>query len=351
MESKIKEMKIYTITLCCVLLVHVILTAMFAIAGVMLFTILNLISVAIYVTLIFMVRKGKYILSMASAYVEILLYAGYAMCVLPHECGFHLYTLGLVPVFFYDIYTVNGIKHRVRVAAATMGSALLVTLVCGYISNVKLFGAVEIPQTCVNALSLFNFMAIFVLVTLISMVYVLRINEKVSTLTEEKEALSELSSHDVLTGLYNRRIMEEKIKLALDNYRVKDEPFSVIMIDIDDFKAFNDNYGHEVGDLVLKSIADLLKECMKGFGEVARWGGEELLLMVRGNEFQSAFMAEAIRRKIESMQIESGGKQLSVTATFGVACCSGFMTCRELVNLADKKMYMGKNNGKNQVVK
>ncbi|MDF2485390.1 MAG: diguanylate cyclase [Herbinix sp.] len=158
---------------------------------------------------------------------------------------------------------------------------------------------------------------------------------------------------DSLTGIYNRRYINEKLPLDLINASLSDSSISVIMVDIDFFKNVNDTYGHLIGDCTLKSIANTLNRNLKRDNDwVARYGGEEFLICLPGAHLENAKeMAELIRKKVESTPIDCGDLEFFVTASFGVSSVTpkSGASITLLIEEADKKLYEAKRNGRNRV--
>ena len=157
---------------------------------------------------------------------------------------------------------------------------------------------------------------------------------------------------DTLTGLANRRkitelLKEEIKKLEEDN----NNNFNIIMLDIDFFKKVNDNYGHPMGDEVIKKVSNHMQDKVGSEGVVGRFGGEEFLTILYNNNIQeAALLANQIRSDIESKKIEFEGKQISVTVSMGIACSAETGIYQELLNKADERLYKAKESGRNQVI-
>ena len=157
---------------------------------------------------------------------------------------------------------------------------------------------------------------------------------------------------DTLTGLANRRkitelLKEEIKKLEEDN----NNNFNIIMLDIDFFKKVNDNYGHPMGDEVIKKVSNHMQDKVGSEGVVGRFGGEEFLTILYNNDIQqAALLADQIRSDIESKKIEFEGKQISVTVSMGIACSAETIVYQELLNKADERLYKAKENGRNKVM-
>lgn len=165
--------------------------------------------------------------------------------------------------------------------------------------------------------------------------------------------LSGIARKDPLTGIYNRRYLNEKLPVDLINANLTNYSISVIMVDIDFFKNVNDTYGHLTGDCTLKNVAGIIQRSLKRENDwVARYGGEEFLICLPGAPLSFASeMAEILRKKLEETTIECGDCQLNITASFGVASVTpklGF-TAEDLIGQADKKLYEAKRNGRNRV--
>lgn len=173
--------------------------------------------------------------------------------------------------------------------------------------------------------------------------------------TEAHEAQQRLLSDamtDPLTGLLNRRGLAHRVQLWLDAHGGKAPgPASWIMADIDHFKHVNDTFGHDTGDVVLKSVAQLLKEATRDGDVIARLGGEEFLLLLRGADLPAALnAAERMRHKIEQAGMVSGTSRFNVTTSFGVVAHRADLPWNSLVNAADGALYQAKTTGRNRVV-
>ena len=166
-----------------------------------------------------------------------------------------------------------------------------------------------------------------------------------------QKSLSELVERDALTGLINRRSGEKRLQQARREKRESNTDFCVAIGDIDFFKKVNDTYGHEWGDAVLTEVAGVMKRQMKGKGFVARWGGEEFLLVFHECLLEFAVSSlQEILDEVRTLQIIVDQKTtISVSMTFGV--CQGSTDAVDVIlKSADEMLYYGKNNGRNQIV-
>jgi diguanylate cyclase (GGDEF)-like protein len=160
------------------------------------------------------------------------------------------------------------------------------------------------------------------------------------------------AEHDGLTGLWNHRIIVQRLGNEM-NRSVRDQtPLSVILIDVDHFKTINDSSGHMAGDLVLKEISEILSRSVRPYDYVGRYGGEEFLLILPDCEIESALIrAEQLRLAIQSARVKDGEKILRVTASFGVG--SAFPSHYEaetVIRAVDSALYRAKSSGRNCVV-
>jgi len=162
-----------------------------------------------------------------------------------------------------------------------------------------------------------------------------------------QHSLKRLIERDGLTGLYNRRAGEKK----LDKLEVSGIKSSIAIGDIDFFKKFNDSFGHSCGDVVLKEVAACLNENMRGKGFVARWGGEEFLLVFENmEEIAAGLYLNDILQSIRDRVIEYDGQRHSVTMTFGVTGRMEDEKINQQIRRADDKLYEGKQSGRNRVI-
>jgi diguanylate cyclase (GGDEF)-like protein len=158
---------------------------------------------------------------------------------------------------------------------------------------------------------------------------------------------------DPLTAIYNRRYIDETLDLELARALRSKNAIAVIMLDIDHFKKFNDTFGHEAGDLVLRGVADVLATSMRRGDVAGRFGGEEFLLIMPGADLDLATSrANMMREAISALELSQGGQKVGrVTASFGVAIFpEDGETAHLLVQTADKALYAAKSAGRNRVV-
>ena len=183
----------------------------------------------------------------------------------------------------------------------------------------------------------------------------LREKEELSTKLEEaNKELMRLASTDALTGLPNKRSLETAINRDLARADRDKTWLSLVVVDVDHFKKFNDTYGHATGDVVLQAVAKALSRHLRAGDLAGRYGGEEFLLVLPGsNTIGARIAAERIRKALEATVVETEHGPLKVTASFGGAsiCGPGCARTRdELFARADGALYEAKRSGRNRVV-
>ena len=168
-----------------------------------------------------------------------------------------------------------------------------------------------------------------------------------------REELRQQSLSDPLTGLHNRRSMEETLDREVHRARRHDGTVTVLLLDVDHFKHFNDQHGHDAGDAVLVCVADFLKKRTRGEDLACRYGGEEFLLILAGAPLDAGLTrAESIRAGIAELPVTVGGRRLdAVTVSIGVASLPLHAAeSAELITAADGALYTAKREGRNRVV-
>jgi diguanylate cyclase (GGDEF)-like protein len=177
--------------------------------------------------------------------------------------------------------------------------------------------------------------------------------ERARELRSVMEKLEEVSITDGLTQIYNHRYLVSRLHYEFERAKRYGLPFSLIMLDIDHFKAYNDNNGHLAGDEALKKVARLILGAIRETDIVGRYGGEEFaVILFHADAIQMAEVAERIRRTIEETPFPNEELQPMgrITVSIGGSCLShGMMTMEDLIRSADEALYRAKKNGRNQV--
>lgn len=179
-------------------------------------------------------------------------------------------------------------------------------------------------------------------------------SQAMNALQHDLEVARQEALTDGLTNLANRKAFDAEIERVIHNAQENSETFSVIMMDIDHFKAFNDNYGHQVGDQVLRLVAKTLTDGVKGRDMAARYGGEEFVIVLPQTNLSAAqILGDNLRQAVSSKEVvnrNSGEKLGRITLSGGVAEYSSGDSIEDLIERADGALYTAKHNGRNQVV-
>ena len=166
-----------------------------------------------------------------------------------------------------------------------------------------------------------------------------------------REELHKQAMADSLTGLANRRQLEHRLGSLLRDLERKGGVVSCLMLDVDHFKSFNDTYGHDVGDEVLRKVAAIMKSHTREDGLAFRYGGEEFVILLPGVGAEDAIRrAEAIRKDVAALRFEYRDSLIeNITASFGVATAPENCAGEHMLTTADAALYQSKKNGRNQV--
>lgn len=289
--------------------------------------------------------KSKNVPAVILQHVAVLVWIFAAILFLGWECGAQQF----ITLLLVTLFTGSYMEWRIKIEY----SVLLVMLHVG----LHLYMTINGPyyyQTFFEMLYT-HILSIVFCFGIISVVVVTFAYNSISMETKLKgynSNLKRLANVDPLTGLKNRRCMMNFLK---DNVESKDlvktDKAVIVIGDIDFFKRFNDHYGHACGDEVLTQLSALFMDYMEGKGEVARWGGEEFLLVFTDCSLQQGIeYLDNLIHRIRLMDIRYGGEVLHVTMTFGMSEYDPNRTVDAIINNADKKLYFGKQNGRNRVV-
>ncbi|HKO55001.1 MAG TPA: diguanylate cyclase [Thermoanaerobaculia bacterium] len=167
--------------------------------------------------------------------------------------------------------------------------------------------------------------------------------------------LTEVSSRDTLTGLYNRWYVIEKIDSEMNRSLRHGSPMSLLMLDLDHFKRINDTYGHGIGDEVLKSVGQTLRESCRVYDVPGRYGGEEFCVVLPETRVgNTAVVAERIRTRLAATELRFGDVALQITTSIGIAGVDsvpdeGVLSPAALIDRADRALYSAKSRGRNRV--
>lgn len=164
------------------------------------------------------------------------------------------------------------------------------------------------------------------------------------------DQLNQEAHQDPLTGIGNRRYIEMKIKTSLAEFNQNYQPFGLLMLDIDRFKRVNDEYGHDVGDQVLKMIASTIEKNIRTTDHIGRWGGEEFLVLVHNLDLNHLhWISDKLRALVASSYLPVSGKLVQVTVSVGATLVKPADSLATLVKRADRLLYKSKAEGRDRV--
>ena len=289
-------------------------------------------------------KKWAYITTL---YLDIFLFMIMAVIYLGWEYGFQQYCISFVASFiFTDFYMSQDRKFSKNTKIIVAFDVLL------YV-GLRLW-TYEHPyvyfidnEVLVSLFYIFNSLIGFAFLIMYMIIYS-------RTVQRLENSLTEMANKDPLTGISNRRKMQDMLKHVLKEYETQQYQTVIAMLDIDYFKKINDTYGHDAGDEVLVTLAKILLNkhgANEGF-HVSRWGGEEFLVFYeRYQKSEEDVIREfdALRQQIEDTVIDYNGKEISITVTIGLAFYEKGKTIHALIKEADENLYEGKNAGRNRV--
>lgn len=305
-------------------------------------------SVILYVFCLIQIQRDKSLLVLFNfSYMQIVLHSVVAALLLGTDSGFSLYMIAVLPIGYYAAYNFNMRKQVINPMCYVVISGVafcFLRLMSSYMGPFYSYG----DKTVDSAIYMVNyFVAVITIITFIStLLNQIRILENLRVL--QNKQLEKLSKTDALTGLANRRSIEERYAQS----EALQEGYSLVIGDIDDFKAVNDTYGHNVGDTVLQAVAEVFKNMVRSEDIVCRWGGEEFLVFLpKCTHADASNIAQRILENIRTTEMRTSEQAVfHVTMTLGVATVGKGMEFSEVVKEADDRLYKGKHNGKNQVV-
>ena len=330
--------------------VHIFFLVFFIIVQQYFLAAFNVFSVALYVMGSFLsVPKDSENIKFGwilSFYAEIMLHAVLCSLMLGWDTGFHLYAIAVLPVAAYLLFLTAPMQRFIRtlfamiaISAVSMGGCMIYL---GYYGSFE-----QLNEWYLRLIAYINAFFVGAIVLAFSLLFVLEVNTMLVKLDKTNQRLEFIATHDALTGLYNRHSLK-KLFQELDE---SEKPYCVIMGDIDDFKKVNDTYGHDCGDTVLKSVADVISRNIGENDTVCRWGGEELLIVMWGERDICFNSISVIKDKISDLQIFANDRKVGVSMTFGFVYRSeNDAGVEALISVADSRLYIGKRSGKNVII-
>lgn len=346
----------FKVTFSAAALMHVCFLIMFFNAGIASLAVFNIFSVLLYlagIIVAFIVPTvEEHVLGlMLMVYGEVTAHAVIATMLLGFDPCFLLYALSILPMCAFTLFSVpkKAFTNCMIVMPAVSTCLIIATLIIDDSNLITTRYVLNISQ--VNMMRVINIIFNLVLVFGFSFLFINMINNLINQLNSSNERLNYTATHDALTGLYNRHYLWT---FLAELHKSNDE-FCVCMGDIDNFKRTNDTFGHECGDMVLKNVTGVIRDCLGECDLACRWGGEEILVILFGSHGECLKRVEKMRRRISEMELSHDSEKVPATMTFGFADCientdPDDVNLENLISLADKRLYQGKRGGKNIVV-
>ena len=314
---------------------HAAFLLVFCSLGVTVLAWANVLSIVTYVFVARMVRVSPLGASVV-AVAEVILHGLLAVYLVGWESGFHFYLILIVPVVIISDLPSN----RFKVLAA-VGTALLYLLMDGFMRQSA--PVYEIKPSVLNVLHVFNLAGMLVILSLLTAVCY-------RLVVQAEAVLRDQACTDPLTRLKNRRYVMELAQHEAAVFAREGRALSLILCDVDHFKSVNDKHGHQAGDEVLQAVAQVLQKGLRSIDHVARWGGEEFLLLLPGTDVAEAqLVAERLRAQVAAQVCTSVKGPIPVTVTFGLTQLRTGETVEVAISRADQALCKGKAAGRNRV--
>lgn len=307
-------------------------------------------------------------------FAEIIVHAVLVTSIQGTEVFFFLYPLMAFPLYGYYLFIYCDRDTFIK-AAVSFGMITLFVLMITFVmvENVGTLyvvtGMHELSRSEIIVLRGINVTFTLIMVVAFVLFFYIEVTSLLDKLRSTNEKLNYIATHDALTGLSNRHSLWK----YFEELEESGESYCIVMGDLDDFKKINDTYGHDCGDVVLKSVASIIIENTKDNELACRWGGEEMLIVMRGGHEDCYTRISVIKSAISSLGISSEGRPVKVTMTFGFADSSEEEAALEelsvavssegsytktphriaidsLISMVDKRLYVGKRSGKNVIV-
>lgn len=319
------------------LLLHIVYMGFFIKSGATVMIYLNIASIVGYIFFVYLIIKGKYYAYALCCGNEFLVFMSIATILCGFNSGFHLCIIGLCVVSFFTTYFSKNKRIHNAIIWAGMSFAVYVTLyfVCAF--NEPMYALekwVEMTFFMIHTVAIFLFVVVYLL---IFVKYAIQLETRI---------MNE-SRVDNLTKLHNRYDLYNYLDFVEDK-----SDYMLSIFDIDNFKKVNDIYGHICGDYVLQEIAKIATNTLKD-EFVSRYGGEEFIIISKvNNDFEKAFnKIDDFRKSVENYPFVYEGKKIHITITIGVQLYEQNLSTEKWIDLADEKLYYGKNHGKNITVR
>jgi len=306
----------------------------------------NIISIMLFFCMIVTNRKGLHGIAFTLAFIEVNIHAYVATHYLGWEAGFYQYILLLAPLIFFNPVWVMWVK----IMASSLLAASFTFLFHSY--HELIYGVLLYDTVIGHYLLYTNTVTTVILYSAIGYYYSQAANDSEEKLRTAQQEAEWIAHTDVLTHIGNRRAMAREIEREVSRCKRTQHTFMIALCDIDNFKILNDTYGHEYGDHVLITVAKQLSNSIRQHDHVARWGGEEFMILLPDTAPDEGMkIIDRLRQNIASNTHHYKGKEYpGITMTFGLCLYDNSTNINDCIHKADHAMYAGKHQGKNRTI-
>ncbi len=321
---------------------HSLLIFLFIIIGIKEMALYNILSSLSWYLIYRINKKGNSKIAFGIGYLEVVLHSALGIFFMGWGSGFHYFLFSTVTVLFY----MPNFKKISKITISLTSIILYIFLFNLFYNTTPVY---LLNDSVLNIIYYSSIIITFTMLSVLAHLYSMAAKKAENKLKELNKKLKSIASTDHLTGLVNRRSMINIIEKSIMNYKKNNIPFSIIIGDIDDFKRINDLYGHNRGDRVLKTIADLLKDNLRKNDTLARWGGEEFLILLSDTNYEEACtVAKKLKESLTDFYHDNLNETEHLSMTFGISQFKGDLD--RCISEADKALYKGKKDGKDCVV-
>ncbi|QPB81577.1 diguanylate cyclase [Pseudoalteromonas rubra] len=332
-EVELVKVKLFKQVAYYCLCLHLLFIFAFWYSHVYILSIANIASVAAWATGIYLLNRGHSHLALRVFCVEVTGHSVLVCATLGMDYGFQYYLWTIACMLLLDM------KLKLRLAIV-----LSLSMIVLFALLFELYSSVNTPFLFQEYARSIHFINVFVCG--LPMIYVIG-HVRESTFIQRRQ-LAKLAARDPLTNLFNRRYAKELILRAHSSCAHNGQSLCVVMADLDHFKQINDQLGHDMGDEVLQTVSDILREHVTDQDIAVRWGGEEfLLVLVDCTQEEALIRIETLRQTLEKQRFN--GEELTATMSFGVALWHTALPFSVTLQLADDALYTSKAQGRNRV--
>jgi diguanylate cyclase (GGDEF)-like protein len=318
-------------------------TALFAVLSVWQMALLCGISLVLCVGVFLLYRSGLDRPAFVAGVLLITIFALAGCRLLGWQTGFFLLVLAPLPLLFFHAHLP--LVFRFSLTGLMLGAGVLVFVLSWWQGSVWL-----LSEDFVHLLQIINLVLTAAALAAAGLFFGSAASDAEKALIHANKKLANLSSTDPVTNLVNRRIIVSRIEQEQNRMERGNKPFCLILIDVDDFSGVNDKFGFSCGDYIMAHLAEVISRVIRKQDEVARWGGDEFMLMLPETDIEGGkTVAQKIRAKILKTPFMFKETKIPITVTLGVGVCEKETGVGSCIHKADHALHLGKYAGKNRV--